>query len=127
MSVQPREICFRLYEGETALAEGRATVTTNREVSCFGHFREVALEGGGRLPAFYEGVILEHNLNDDETASVSFKYYAVQPCSESPIGYKQVEAARLALSMGKDSGVAEPESLMLGDSLQLVLETYGYT
>jgi hypothetical protein len=93
-------------------------------VACFGASKELVVEGKRERAAVFEGVVIEHQLNTDGSASINLKYYSAEPSDDSPIGYRQAVAVKAGLSMGSESGNEKLESVMLGDSHELVFRSH---
>lgn len=122
--IRARDVCFWLYQGKTKLVEGRFTVLGSRGHSCYGEYREFALPIGGTAAAIFEGVLFEHSLEPDGSASISLRYFGAEPDSDSPCGFSQKEAITAGISMGAESGEEEIESVMLGEKHEFVFRSH---
>ena len=125
--INSREVCFRIFRKNEIIHEGRFLINEEKEVSCFGSYKEIPLNDHERLPAIFEGVLLEHELIEDEVGSVLIKFYEVQPNPESAIGFKQVLYFTSALNMGAESGLAQTESVMLDEELEFVFNVHNFS
>jgi hypothetical protein len=72
-----------------------------------------------RAIGLFQGVIIEHELQVDGSASIDLRYYVVEPDSQSPLGHTQKRDITAGLSMGADSGMDEVESVALGPEYEL--------
>lgn len=124
LATAARQVSFSLFRGHTKLVEGNFTIMQMPGVACFGASKELVVEGKRERAAVFEGVVIEHQLNTDGSASINLKYYSAEPADDSPIGYRQAVAVKAGLSMGSESGNEKLESVMLGDSHELVFRSH---
>ena len=120
-----REVCFFVYEFEEKTHEGRFLITQNKEFSTFGQYVTVTNDEHG--PALFEGMILEHELIEDNCGSVVMNFFRVVECSESIFGHKQSKYCRAALNIGEFSGLEGAESVELLKGMKFVFKTHTYT
>lgn len=124
--VAARQVCFWLYRGDTKLVEGSFTVMSTPGISCFGVYREVPIDGAKDPAAIFEGVVLEHELKPDHSASIGLRYFSAEPSAKSPVGFEQVLEVKAGLAMGSESGTERVESVMLGNDHEFVFRTHTF-
>jgi len=122
--IRAKNVCFWLYHGASKLVEGRFTALRSRGQSCYGDYREFALLDGGAAAAIFGGVLFEHSLDADGSASIGLRYLAAVPDAASPCGYSQKEVVKACLSMGAESGLDALESVMLGEEHEFVFRSH---
>lgn len=123
-TVSAREVCFWLYRGKQRVLDGRFVATAEVGVSTFGEYREFEVAGFERAIGLFQGVIIEHELQADGSASIDLQYYVVEPDAQSPLGYTQTRDIKAGISMGADSGMDEVETVALGPEYELAFRCH---
>jgi hypothetical protein len=119
-----RHIRIRLYRGDIVLLEGSFTVLRSKNVSSLGKNQEFKARGLEVPAVIFEGAIIEHELLADDSASIGLKYYSIEPDAVSPVGVRQTLEVNSGLSMGCESGAKRQESVMLGETHELVFRAW---
>ena len=122
-----REVCFAIFSGGEKRYEGRFLINPEKEVSCFGTYRQIEIPGSDHTPGIFEGLWIEHELIEDDVGSVLIKFYEAIETQETSVGWKQRVAYTAALNMGAQSGVKEAEAVMIGEELKFVFKTHEFT
>ena len=109
-----RTFSFELRSQQERVAAGSFPVQRQRGASCFGSHQTVA---GFSI---FSGVIIEHSLADDGSASLTLGLYEIEQSPDSPLGVRQRQVLKSGIAVGAESGEHEAASVMLGDEHEFV-------
>ena len=105
-----RTFTFELRSQQERVAAGSFPVQRTEGFSCFGS--NLAATVGMCL---FSGVVIEHSLADDGSASLVLRLYEIEQTPDSPLGFRQNRVLKSAIVVGAESGQQEQESVMLGN------------